>query len=117
MDYEGHWLYKEICSMSKEFRYSIGHMPVEYRYEIGRDIRAILRELKYKAYKAIKFSSILSCQDKDILIDLLNKLKIWVDECLEDKLLLVTGKYTIIQPRKRLKELLERLGTTGSSQQ
>ena len=99
MDYESHWLFKEISSMSKEFRYSIKHMPVEYRYDIGRDIRTILRELKYRAYKAVKFSSVLSCQDIDILIDLLNKLKIWVDECLEDRLLLVSGPYTIIQPR------------------
>ena len=30
MDYEGHWLYKEICSMSREFRYSIRHMPKVY---------------------------------------------------------------------------------------
>ena len=44
MDYESHWLYKEINSMSQEFRFSIRHMPVEYRYEVGREIRSALRQ-------------------------------------------------------------------------
>lgn len=117
MDYENHWLFKEISSMSKELRYSIRHMPVEYRYDIGKDLRSALRELKYEAYKVVKWGGTLPPNGDETIIDLLNKVKLIVDECIEDHLLLVTGPYTIIQPRKRLKELLEHYGTTENAQQ
>lgn len=117
MDYQSHWLFKEICSMSKEFRNSIRHMPVEHRNDIGKEIRFYLRQAKYKTYKAIKTSEVLTHEDKEELIDTLNIVKIQIDECLEDNLLSVKGTYNIVLPRKRLKEILEQLGTTDNVQQ
>ena len=105
--------------MSKELRYSIAHMAVEYRRDIGMEIRSTLRELKYEVYKSLKYNTIYSGRDdqEDKVTDLLNKVKILMDECVKDNLLLVKGPYTIIQPRKRLKEILERRGTTLNVQQ
>lgn len=91
--------------MAKEFRRSICKMPMDARNDVGTEIRSTLRQLKYETYLAIKSQY----DNKDNLIDLLNKVKILVDECLEDGFLLVKGPYTIIQPRKRLKEILEQL--------
>ena len=64
MDYQSHWLYKEICSMSKEFRASIRHMPIEHRADIGKKIRSTLRKSKYQTYKAIKTNELLNPDDK-----------------------------------------------------
>ena len=117
MDYQSHWLYKEICSMSKEFRASIRHMPIEHRADIGKEIRSTLRKAKYQTYKAIKTNELLNPDDKKGLIDTLNIVKIQIDECLEDNILSIKGDFNVVLPRKRLKEILEQLGTTEDVQQ
>lgn len=111
MDYSSYWLFEEIASIAKDIRYSILHsMPKEYRMEIGNEIRSLLRTLKFRAYSVSKYGrGTLDCNSIDYLTDTIVKLKINLDDCLEDGLLLDKGPYTIIPARKRLMEVSERI--------
>lgn len=110
-------LFKEISQMSKEFRYCILHsMPKEYRFDIGGEILRLMRSIKHTVYLSAKRAS-LDCDSRDTIIDMLIDLKIDIDECIEDKLLSVKGEYTIVPPRKRLMEILQKLGATVDTEQ
>lgn len=109
-EYEKYWLFKEISAMSKEFRHSIKHtMPKENRCGIGDETLQLMRDIKFTIYKGIHAGTILDCDSKHKIIEMLYHLKIMIDECLEDGILLMKGEYTIHQPRKRLADILQQL--------
>ena len=89
-------IFVKISDMSRYLRESINHMPKEYRYDIGIDIKKLLREMKYKAL-------LLQTADcsHELYLDT-QRLKLLLDECIEDKVLLMKGKFNIIEPRKIL---------------
>ena len=110
-------LFKEVSQMSKEFRYCILHsMPKEYRFDIGSEILRLMRSIKHTLYLSARRPS-LDCDSRDTIIDMLLDLKINIDECVEDKLLSIKGEYTIIPPRKRLMEILQKLVAAESTEQ
>lgn len=110
-------LHKEISSMSKELRYSIQHsMPKQYKMDIGIEILQCMRRLKLLAcnlcYDIISEEFFRANGRKELI-----HLTMLIDECIEDKILLTSGPYTIILPRKRLMNLYEDFNITKDIQQ
>ena len=99
-------VFTKISDMSKYLRNSIKHMPKYYRYDIGDEIRKLLRDMKYKAF-------LLQSEDcgKE-LYNMAQHLKILLDECIEDQALLMKGPYTIFEPRKLLDIVITHLTPT-----
>ena len=93
-------IFVKVSDMSKVLRKSINHMPKEFRYDIGIDIKKLLREMKYKAF-------LLQTKDccEALYFDA-QRLKLLVDECIEDEVLLMKGEFTIIEPRRILMNLI-----------
>lgn len=105
-------VYAKISDISRYLRRSIKQMPRYYLYSEGDKIKELLREMKFKAF-------LLQSKDcsEELYFMALN-LKILLDECLEDKALLMKGPYTIYEPRKKLDELIQILTPpTKNSQQ
>jgi len=89
-------IYVEIERMAKAFRVSINSMPDKARASIGKDISITLRKAKFFALLSTKFNYYSSLYKE------LVRVKVLVDECLEDSLLLMKGKDNIIIPREKL---------------
>lgn len=93
-------VYAKVSDMSKYLRKSIEQMPKYYRYDIGDEIKKLLRDIKFKAY-------LLQWKDcSEELYFMLQHLKVLLDECIDDGILLMSGKYTIFEPRKILDYVL-----------
>lgn len=93
-------VFAKVSDMSKYLRNSIKHILKYERYGIEDEIRKFTRDMKYKAF-------LLQSEDcgKE-LYNMARHLKILLDECIEDKLLLMSGQYTILQPRKLLDTII-----------
>lgn len=88
-------VFAKISDISKYLRKSIKAMPKYYQYSEGDEIKKLLRDMKFKAY-------LLQYQDcGEELYFMAQHLKILLDECLEEKALLMKGPYTIYKPRKK----------------
>lgn len=93
-------VYVKASDMSKYLRASIKRMPNYYRYDIGDEIKKLLRDIKFKAL-------LLQYTDcKEELYFMLLHLKLLLDECIDDGILPMKGPYTIYEPRKILDSLL-----------
>lgn len=95
-------IYTEISLMSKELRDSILQMKRYYRFDVGDEIRSLLRELKYlvsdihQKPNTCKYLLLCELQSK------LNHLEIALSDCLEDRALKLEGRYNISSPLSRL---------------
>ena len=85
-------IYTEISLMSKELRDSILQMKRYYRFDVGDEIRSLLRELKYlvsdihQKPNTCKYLPLCELQSK------LNHLEIALSDCLEDRALKLEGR-------------------------
>ena len=101
-------IYSEVSFMSKELRTSIKQMSRYYRYDVGDEIREMLRQIKYVISDIhqlpnteIKYNKICD------LIDKLNHLDIALTDCIEDEALSLGGPHSIAIPLNRLRSVLE----------
>lgn len=101
LDYES--AYMEISAMSKALRQSIKHMPKYYRYNIGDRIINLLLDIKLCVKLLYKGRN--SGYTDDDLYNMLVKLGVLIDDCIEEKALLIKGEYNVIEPRERLRKL------------
>ena len=110
-------LFKEISSINQEIRKSIYHsMPKQYRIDIGVEILQCMRHLKLLAY----YLSYNVISEDDFKVEFskeLVHLKMLIDESIEDKILLLSGPFTIILPRKRLMNLCKEFNIMEDMQQ
>lgn len=100
-------IYRETNEMAKELKVSIRRMPREFKFDIGNEIKRLLRDMKYQIYLINVHSDEEKLSYIKDFIDMYNHLKILIDDCLEDDVLQLKGKYTIYSPLKRLKSIGE----------
>lgn len=98
-------VFKEIEAISAGLRFSIKHMPRYYRYVLGDRILNILLDIKLMVKLKCKGRNYQFSEDD--LYNALITLGTLIDEGLEDKALLLKGKYNIIEPRRRLVALFK----------
>lgn len=98
-------VYREIEAISKALRESVKHMPRYNRYNEGDRIINILLDIKIAVKLAHKGRNYTL--DTDKLYNDLITLGTLIDECIEDKALLLKGKFNVIEPRKRLIALFD----------
>lgn len=101
-DYNELRIYTEVSLMAQELRFSIGQMKRCYRFDVGDEIRQILRQIKYTISDIHQKPN--SCKYGGIcdLINLINHLEIALNDCLEDNALSLSGRYNIFSPLQRL---------------
>lgn len=99
-------IYREVKDMSKEFRYSISNMPRFYKFGIGSRILGLLIDIKYQIYLCNSRRGENKLEAMHTLREQLTFLKILIDECLEDKVLLLKTKFSIQQPLRRLHNII-----------
>ena len=97
-------VFREVDAISKDLKKSIKHMPRYNRYNEGDRIICLLLDLKVLVRLACKDESFTPSPKR--IYRMLIILETLVDECLEDGSLLLKGKYTIHEPRRRLMDLL-----------
>lgn len=95
-------IYTQISLMSKELRESILQMKRYYRFDVGDEIRGLLRSIKYTVSdihrKPNNCKYPLICQ----LISQIDHLEIALSDCIEDGALWLDGRYNISMPLTRL---------------
>lgn len=103
-------VYREIEAISKDLRKSIKHMPRYERYIVGDRILNILLDVKIAVKLACKGRAYTL--DTDKLYNDLITLGTLIDDCIEDRALLLKGKYTVHEPRRRLIALFDMFPST-----
>lgn len=93
-------LYKDIDFINKELRKSIKQMPRYNRYNEGDRILNLLLDIKVVVKLACKGRNYNLNLDK--LYNKLVMLETLIDECIDNGSLLLKGKFTIVESRKRL---------------
>lgn len=100
-------IYRQTSEMAKELKPSLKRMPREYKFDIGNEIKRLVRDMKYQIYLINVRPDNEKLPYLKTFIDMYNHLKILIDDCLEDNVLSLKGKYTIYSPLKRLKSIGE----------
>lgn len=95
-------IYKDFTAMAKDLRRVIKRMPKEYKYDIGDEIKKLLRDMKYQIYIVNNSKNEGKPEQLRCFIDMYNHLRILLDECIEDGVLQVKGKMSIALVIKRL---------------
>lgn len=98
-------LFKEVGDISRALKNPIKHMPRYHRYNEGDRIINVLLDIKIEVTLALKGRSYSIDYDK--LYNQLITLETLLDECIEEGALLLKGKDTIFEPRKKLIALLK----------
>jgi len=95
--------YKDLSQASLEINRAIHYdMPKEARYDIGDEIRKILRDMKYLIYLINSRNDVEKIPYFEQLVDNYNHIRILLDECIENGFLKIKGKFSMAQPIKRL---------------
>ena len=95
-------IYKDFTAMAKDLRRVIKRMPKEYKYDIGDEIKKLLRDMKYQIYIVNNSKNEGKPEHLRCFIDMYNHLRILLEECIEDGVLQVKGKMSIALVIKRL---------------
>lgn len=98
-------IYKDIRQMSKELRRSINNMPRFDKFTIGKRILNNLTDLQIQVYYVNSRQGENKLEAMRKLKDLLVTLNILLTNCIDDKILLLTTKFSIHQPLQRLKNI------------
>lgn len=102
-------IYRQSSDMSKELRRSINNMPRQYKFNIGMRIINLLSDIKYQIYLCnTRFNEERLVEIRK-LKDMLAHLKIYLEECIEDKVLLLNTKFSIQTPLKRLNDTITQI--------
>lgn len=99
-------IFSEASSMSAELRESIKQMSRYYRFDIGDELRKLLRQIKYLIADASGKIEIKSKYEAvQELLETISHIEIALQDCLEDNALSVSGRYNINQPLIRLSKI------------
>ena len=95
-------IFKEFSDLSRELRESIQQMKRYYRFDIGDEIRRLLREIKYKISDINSSPNKCKLEKLVSLCSLLDHLEIALSDCIEEGSLSLKGRYNINLPLSRL---------------
>lgn len=95
-------IFKEFSDLSRELRESIQQMKRYYRFDIGDEIRRLLREIKYKISDINSSPNNCKLEKLVSLCSLLDHLEIALSDCIEEGSLSLKGRYNINLPLSRL---------------
>lgn len=98
-------IYTEAMQMSREIRESVKHMKRYYRFDVGDEIRQMLRDMKYIISDIHSKPNKCKYDPLCLLVDKINHLEIALTDCLEDEALSLRGRYNISLPLQRLDKI------------
>lgn len=98
-------IYAEVSEMAKELRRSVKQMCRYDRFDVGDQIREILRDIKCTISDAFEKPNEDRYEDLCTLVNHLNHLEIFLSDCLEDESLSLSGHFGISSPIQRLGEI------------
>lgn len=99
-------IFSEASSMSAELRESIKQMSRYYRFDVGDELRKLLRQIKYLIADASgKIEIKGKYEEVQELLETISHIEIALQDCLEDNALSVSGRYNINQPLIRLSKI------------
>lgn len=102
-DYSELEIFSEASLMSGELRESIQQMPRRFRFDVGDELRKLLRQVKYLIADA---SGKIELKGKykatQELLETISHIEIALQDCIEDNALSMNGRYNINQPLLRL---------------
>ena len=101
-DYRELEIFKEFSDLSKELRKSIQQMKRYYRFDVGDEIRRLLRKIKYKISDISSSPNNCKLEKLVSLCSLLDHLEIALSDCIEEGSLSLKGRYNINLPMSRL---------------
>lgn len=105
-DYSELEIFSEASSMSAELRESIKQMSRYYRFDVGDELRKLLRQIKYLIADASGKIEIKGKYEAvQELLETISHIEIALQDCLEDSALSVSGRYNINQPLIRLSKI------------
>ena len=105
-DYSELEIFSEASSMSAELRESIKQMSRYYRFDVGDELRKLLRQIKYLIADASGKIEIKGKYEAvQELLETISHIEIALQDCLEDNALSVSGRYNINQPLIRLSKI------------
>ena len=98
-------IYKDVVELSKMLNRRIKQMDIYYRRDSGDEMRKLLRDIRFSIYEVNSHSD----QDKEqYLIELIRKfvkLKILIDDAVENEALKISGKKNVIACIKQLRNV------------
>lgn len=101
-DYRELEIFKEFSDLSRKLRESIQQMKRYYRFDVGDEIRRLLREIKYKISDINSSPNNCKLEKLVNLCSLLDHLEIALGDCIEEGSLSLKGRYNINLPLSRL---------------
>ena len=98
-------IYKDVVELSKMLNRRIKQMDIYYRRDSGDEMRKLLRDIRFSIYEVNSHSD----QDKEqYLIELIRKfvkLKILIDDAVENEALKISGKKNVVACIKQLRNV------------
>lgn len=98
-------IYKDVVELSKMLNRRIKQMDIYYRRDSGDEMRKLLRDIRFSIYEVNSHSD----QDKEqYLTELIRKfvkLKILIDDAVENEALKISGKKNVVACIKQLRNV------------
>ena len=98
-------IYKDVVELSKMLNRRIKQMDIYYRRDSGDEMRKLLRDIRFSIYEVNSHSD----KDKEqYLIELIRKfvkLKILIDDAVENEALKISGKKNVVACIKQLRNV------------
>ena len=98
-------VYQETIEIGKSLKHVILTIPKDYRYDLGVEIKRLIRDIKYQIY----LTNCRTDNEKIVYVDelqnMVNHLKILIDDGIEDNIFFFKGKNSIANALAHLKEL------------
>lgn len=82
-------------------------MSREYKFDIGFEMKQLIRDIKYQIYCANSRQNDEKSKELSILKDMINHLKILIGECVDDNIFVLRGKGSVGGIIKELKNVSE----------
>lgn len=95
-EYLGSKIFTDFSDLSKILRRSIREMARYDRFDVGDEIKSLLRQIKHIISDSHSLpNNCNKLSNLDFLVNLLNHLEIDLTDCLEDSSLSLSGKFGI----------------------
>lgn len=107
MTYSNLQIYKDFSALAKPLKRRIRQMSREYKFDIGFEMKQLIRDIKYQIYYANSRQNDEKSKELSILKDMINHLKILIGECVDDNIFVLRGKGSVGGIIKELKNVSE----------
>lgn len=105
-EYLGSKIFTDFSDLSKNLRRSIREMARYDRFDVGDEIKSLLRQIKHIISDSHSLpNNCIKLSNLNLLVNLLNHLEINLTDCLEDNSLHLSGKFGISDVMLKLTDI------------